>query len=42
MLAAIEMLEKAQKEKREIDVEGKNNKSFWEKFASFMNPFKCE
>jgi len=40
MLSAIDVLEKAQKEKKEIDNEARLTKSFWERF--FANPFKCE
>jgi hypothetical protein len=41
-LAAIELLEKAQENKKEMDIENKKSKNFWDRFSTFMNPFKCE
>ncbi len=41
LLSAIELLEKAQENKKEIDKENKEDKSFWQKVGTFMNPFKC-
>jgi Tfp pilus assembly protein PilV len=41
LLSAIELLEKAQENKKEIDKENKENKSFWHKMGNFLNPFKC-
>lgn len=41
ILSAIEMLEKAQENKKEVDNESKEAKTFWDKVSNFMNPFKC-
>jgi hypothetical protein len=41
LLAAIEILENAQQSKSEIQNEGKEAKTLWDRFSTFMNPFKC-
>jgi len=41
ILAAIEILEKANENKREIDQDVRGGRGFWDKFSNFWNPFKC-
>lgn len=40
-LSAIEILEKAYQNKKEIHKDDKEDRGFWEKLANFFNPFKC-
>lgn len=41
LLSAIDLLEKAQRNKKENEKDQMGEKSFWEKVGSFLNPFKC-
>ena len=40
-LSAIELLEKAQETKMEIEKEKKDEIGFWQKVGALFNPFKC-
>jgi hypothetical protein len=41
LLSAIDLLEKAQENKKEIDKENKEDKTMWQRLGNFLNPFKC-
>ena len=41
LVSAIELLENAQNWKIEDDGNKNEEKTFWEKVGSFLNPFKC-
>ena len=41
LLSAIDLLEKAQENKKEIDKENREDKTMWQRLGNFLNPFKC-